>query len=441
MFITKTSLPRRTFLRGVGTALALPLLDAMVPAATPLAQTAAKPHRRFGFVYVPHGAIMNEWTPQVIGAGFEFTPILKPLEPFRGSLTVISNLTGPPTANGGGHALAPASWLTGVAPKRTEAEDVRAGQTIDQLIAKGIGQESTLPSLELATEDFSNNVGACDTGYSCAYMNTISWQGPTTPLPMEINPRIVFERLFGGSGTVDERVARTRINRSILDAVSDSTETLRGRLGADDRVRLTEYLDNMREIERRIQRAEQTAATRPTAIDAPIGVPDRFDEHVSLMFSLLTVAFEADLTRVFSFMVARDLSARTYPDIGVPEGHHAVSHHSGNPSRIAKHAVINTYHVELFSRFLEKLRATPDGDGSLFDHSTILYGSGMADGNLHNHKPLPLVLAGGGAGRLRGGRHVVYPEMTPLGNLLVALGQQAGLDVETFGDSTGALSL
>ena len=441
MFITKMSLPRRSFLQGIGATVALPLLESMIPAVTALAKTPAVPPHRLGCVYVPHGAIMDKWTPAQVGRNFEFTPILRPLEPFRDSLVVVSNLSGPPTANGGGHALAPASWLTGVPPKRTEAEDVLAGETIDQAVAKAIGQGTQFPSLELATEDFSNHIGACDTGYSCVYMNTIAWQGPTTPLPMEINPRIVFERLFGSSGTHEQRLVRMAEDRSILDSVMTATTRMESRLGARDRVRLDQYLDNIREIERRIQRAEQQTDFHQAVPDAPIGVPDSFEDHVALMFNMLAVAYESDMTRVFTFMVARDLSAQTYPQLGITEGHHAVSHHANNPSKVIKHAAINNYHVQLFAKFLEKLQATPDGDGSVLDHSIILYGSGMSDGNLHNHHPLPLVIAGGGAGQIKGGRHVAYPEMTPMGNLLVSIGRKAGADVDHFGDSNGAVDL
>src|SRR5687767_4697314 len=335
MFIPKTHLPRRTFLRGVGATIALPLLDAMVPSVTALAQTAARPRTRFGAVFIPNGAIMESWTPTGVGSGFEFSPSLKPLERFRDSIVVISNLVRAATP-GGDHAVSAAGWLTGVGAKRTEAEDILAGITIDQVVAAQIGQDTPFPSLELATEDFTGYIGACTTGYSCAYANTISWSSPTTPLPMEINPRAVFERLFGEPGTPEQRNARRQRTRSILDFVGDETARLRGGLGARDRIRLDQYLDNVREIERRIQQAEAHNSTRVTPAGAPIGVPESYEEHVRLLYDLLVVAYESELTRVFTYMVARELSARTYPQVGVPEQHHQVSHHGNDPALIAK---------------------------------------------------------------------------------------------------------
>jgi hypothetical protein len=438
MFITKMSLPRRTFLRGAGAAIALPLLEAMVPAATALANTAAKPQPRFGAIYFPNGAILEQWTPSTIGKDFEFTPSLKPLEPFRESIVVVTNLTRAAT-QGGDHAVSAAGWMTGAAAKRTEAEDVRAGVTIDQVVARQIGQDTPFPSLELATEDFTGYIGACTTGFSCAYANTISWSSPTTPLPMEINPRALFERMFGEPGTPAERAARTREDRSILDFLSEQTRSLQRGLGLRDRARLGEYLDNVREIERRIQRAEAHNNANVTTINAPVGIPESFEEHVALMFDMLAVAYQADLTRVFSFMMARELSARTYPQVGVAEQHHQVSHHGNEPEKIAKVAVINNYHARLFARFLETLRSTPDGDGSLLDHALLFYGGGMGNPNQHAAGPLPMLAIGGGVGR--GNRHLQAAPGTPVGNLWLSVANKYDTPIESFGVSTGRVDL
>jgi hypothetical protein len=439
MFITKMSLPRRTFLRGMGATLALPFLDSMVPALTAAARTAAGPKARLGFVYIPHGVIMDDWTPTIAGAGFEFTPILKPLEPFRQSVVVVSNLAAP-LQNNGSHAAAAGSWITGVGPKRTDGPDFRAGTTIDLLVAMLIGQDTTFPSLEVATEDFTGLVGACDPGYSCAYMNTLVWQTPTTPLPMEINPRVVFERMFGGGATREERRARMRTDRSILDLVKADLSDLQGGLGPADRMRLGEYLDHVREVERRIQSTEKQAAAELSIPTAPVGVPESFEEHVGLMFDLLALAYEADLTRVFTFMMAREVSQRTYPQIGITEPHHSISHHGNKPDKIAGHAKLNAYHVSLFARFLDRLRSTPDGDGSLLDHSLIVYGSGMSNGNGHTPFPLPFVTIGS-AGRTKGDRHLVVAEQTPSANFMLSLGEKFGLEADSFGVSTGRLAL
>jgi Protein of unknown function (DUF1552) len=439
MFVTKRSIPRRTFLRGVGVGVALPLLDAMVPALTAVAQTAAKPQLRVGFVYIPHGVIMREWTPAAAGAAFEFTPILKPLEPFRDSLVVVSNLTRAEVNSN--HAVSSGCWLTGVSPKRTDGPDFQVGVSVDQVIAKQIGQETTFPSLEVATEDFSGLVGACDPGYSCAYMNTLNWQTPTTPLPMEINPRVVFERLFGIGGSSGDRLARMQTDRSLLDFVADDLKHLEGSLPTGDRRKLDEYLGNVREIERRIQRAEQQAHALPDVPNAPVGVPEVYVEHVALLFDLLALALQSDQTRVFTFMMAREVSQRTYPEIGVTEPHHSISHHGNRPEAIAGHAKLNAYHVSMFAKFVERLRSMPDGDGSLLDHSMLLYGSGMSDGNGHTGSPLPHVLVGGGAGRIKGNRHIVNPEGTQMANLLLAIAQKSGVEQDRFGVSRGAVDL
>jgi hypothetical protein len=437
MFLSKKSLSRRTLLRGVGTAVSLPLLDAMFPAFVPLAKADSKPKMRFGAVYFPNGAIMQELTPKTAGAGFEFTPILKPLEPFRDSLIVVTNLTRPhPGSQFGDHAVSAAGFLTGVWPKRTEAEDVLANTTIDQVVARQIGQDTPLPSLEVATEDFTGYVGGCSPGFSCAYLNTISWSTPSTPLPMEINPRAVFERLFGAAGTAADRQGRIAKERSILDSVVQEANGIGHGLGVRDRTRLSDYLDNLREIERRIQRQEARGAESTVeAPDAPIGVPDSFDEHVALLFDLLAVAWQSDTTRVFTFMMSRELSQRTYPQIGVTEQHHSVSHHQNKPEKMAQVVKINTYYAGMYAKFLEKLRATPDGDGSLLDHSLIVYGAGMADSNAHATDPLPLIAIGGGVGT--GHRHIELPTRTPVGNFWMNVADKFGKPMDRFGDSTG----
>ena len=438
MFANKKSLQRRTVLRGMGASIALPLLDDMVPAFTPAARAAALTPRRFGITYFPNGAIMPQFTPAKTGAGFAFTPILKPLEPFQDSLIVLTNLTrSHPGSQVGDHAVSCGGFLTGVWPKRTEAEDVLANTTIDQIVAQQIGQETPLPSLELATEDFTGYVGGCSPGFSCAYMNTLCWNTPTTPLPMETNPRAAFERIFGETGTAAQRLARMRRQQSILDSVSEEARDLERGLGPRDRSRLHDYLDNVREIERRIQRAEARNRTDAANLDAPIGVPDSFDEHAGLMFDLAAAAFQADATRVFTFMMSREISQRTYPQIGITEQHHTISHHQNNPEKMAKMVRINIYYVQLYAKFLEKLRTTPDGDGSLLDHSLLFYGAGMGDSNSHASDPLPIVAAGGGVGQ--GHRHVVVPTRTPVGDLWMAVAAQFGKPMDRFGDGTETL--
>jgi hypothetical protein len=438
-FITKKHLPRRTFLRGLGVTLALPLLDSMVPAQTPLGKTAASPRTRMGFIYVPHGAIMSSWTPIGQGTAFEFSPILTPLERFRERLLVVSGLNQKNAVIP--HGICPPTWLSGAAPKPTEGVDVRAGTSCDQIAAQKIGQDTRFPSLELATEDLSGVYGACERPYSCVYMNTLSWSTPTTPLPMEINPRVVFERLFGQGDTEAVRLARLAEDRSILDSVRTEASHLELRLGSHDRTTVNDYLENVREIERQIQGiAKQHASSEMALPDAPVGVPESYEEHVRLLFELLTLAYRADITRVFTFMLAREVSQRTYPQIGVPEPHHSLSHHQNNPEKIAKLAKLQNYHISLFSRFLERLQSIQDGDGNLLDHSLLLYGSNMSNSNVHDHSELPLIVAGGGAGRLQGGRHLKFPDRTPMSNLLLNLLDKAGVPIESIGDSTGRLA-
>jgi len=435
MYVTKKFIPRRRFLSGMGVVVGLPLLESMVPAFTALAQTPAKPKPRFGVVYFPNGAIVEQWIPDQVGAGFEFKPILKPLEAFKDQMVLVTNLTrSHPGSQVGDHAVSAAGFLTGVWPKRTEAEDVYANTSIDQVVAQQIGQETPFPSLEVATEDFTGYVGACSPGFNCAYLNTISWKTPSTPLPMDINPRVVFERMFDGGSTAAQRASRLREQRSLLDSISEEAGRLQHGLGVRDRARVSDYLDNIREIERRLQRAEAHAAGDVT-FDAPVGVPDSFEEHVGLMFDLLALAYQADVTRVFSFMLSRELSQRTYPQIGVTEQHHSVSHHGNDAQKIAQNVKVNTYHATLFAKFLDKLRSTPDGDGTLLDHSLIIYGGGMGNPNPHASDPLPVAAIGGAVGK--GHRHVQVTPRTPVGNLWLSIANRYGSDLTTFGDSNG----
>jgi hypothetical protein len=442
MFITKKHLSRRTLLRGVGVTMALPLLDSMVPAQTLLQKTAAKPSPRLGFVYIPHGAIMDKWTPSTEGKGFEITTILKPLEPFKDHLNVVSGLGHRAADTTAVHSLSPTTWLSGVRPKPTQGVDAFAGVTADQIAAQRIGQDTMLPSLELATEDHSALIGACDRDYGCIYMNTLSWRTPTTPQPMEINPRKVFERMFGQGGSPADRAAHSQEERSILDAITAQATDLQRTLGAQDRSAMNDYLENVREIERRIQKSEQGGTQNSADLpQAPAGIPYSFEAHINLMYDLLAVAYQTNVTRVATFMVAREISNRTYPQIGVPDGHHATSHHQNKPEKIEKLVKIQTYHLGLFAKFLAKLQSTKDGDGTLLDHSILLYGSNMSNSNAHNHFPLPNLVLGGGAGTLQGHRHLKFPDHTPMSNLLLALLDKAGVHQDTLGDSTGALSI
>ena len=439
MIITKRAIPRRTVLRGVGATVALPLLDSMVPALTAASSTAATSTQRLGVIYVPNGIVMDQWTPAATGASFELTPILQPLARFRDQLLVISGLSNKGHDNI--HETGATSFLTGMPPKRTQGSELRAGVSMDQLIAREFGQHTQLASLELALES-GNDVGTCGGGYTCAYTNTISWRSATTPLPMETNPRTVFERLLGDVGGTDPvaRLARIKQNRSLLDAVTDKVAQLRRELGTRDRGKLSEYLDAVRDIERRIEQAEAQVHEPLPEIAPPLGIPSEFGEHAKLMFDLQVLAYQTDLTRVISFMVSREYSGRTYPEIGVPEAHHPTSHHQSDPAKLAKLAKINTFHTTLLAYFLERLATTPDGDGSLLDHLTLLYGGGLSDGNSHSSENLPILLLGGGGGHLQGGRHIQYPDPTPMSNLHVTLMDKLGINVDNFGVSTGALS-
>ena len=449
MIITKKALPRRTFLRGMSATLALPLLDAMVPAATALAQTPANPVRRLGFIYVPNGVIQEQWVPATTGAGFDLAPILSPLEPFRDRLLVVSGLAHRQADSfgdgNGDHPRATAVWLSGVHAwerrGRVGPTAIKLGTTADQIAARELGKETPLPSLELVLE--APTAIACDTG-DCFYSNTISWRNETTPLPMEPHPRVVFERLFGDGGSNADRMAQVRQTGSILDSVAQEALSLERTLGPQDRTKLSEYLDAVRDLEPRIQRS---AARGDDAVvelpDRPIDIPETFDEHAKLMFDLQVLAYQADVTRVVTMMMARETSPRTYASIGVADQHHTVSHHRNDPEYIAKKAKIDTYHISLLGYFLDKLRNTPDGDGNLLDHSMITYGGGLGNGNLHEHTNLPCLVAGGGGGRLKGGRHLAYPEDrdTPMTNLLLAVLDKAGVETEMLGDSTGQLGI
>jgi len=438
MFVTKKGLLRRTLLKGAGAAIGLPFLESMVPALTPAARAAASPGMRFGVTYIPNGAIMQQFTPAQIGAGFPLTPILQPLAQFKDSMLVVTNLTrSHPGSQVGDHAVSAAGFLTGVWPKRTEAEDVLANTTIDQVVAQKIGQDTPLPSLEVATEDFTGYVGGCSPGFSCAYMNTISWRSPTTPLPMETNPRLAFERIFGEAGTSRDRLARIQKQKSILDSISEEASRLQRGLGPRDKARMGDYLENIREIERRIQQVESRNNAERVTVDTPVGVPDSFDEHVALMFDLIAAAFQSDATRVFTFMTSRELSQRTFPQIGVTEQHHSVSHHQNNADKIAKVVRINIYYLGFYAKFLEKLRATEDGDGSLLDHSLLFYGAGMGDSNSHASDPLPIVAVGGGVGK--GDRHIQVATRTPVGCLWSTVAQRFGVSMERFGDGAGMI--
>src|SRR5580765_1527676 len=440
MFVTKRSLSRRTMLRGMGTTLALPFLESMVPAFSALAQSPASPPLRFGAVYFPNGAPMSYWTPKAAG-DLEITPILKPLEAYRDQTTVVGNLSRAGGKTVTDHAVSSAGWLSGVVAKQTEAEDISLGVTIDQVIARQVGQDTPIPSLEFATEDFSGYVGGCVPGYSCTYMNTISWAGPTAPLPMEINPRVAFERMFGRAGDAAQRLARMRENRSILDSIADEARQLQRRLGAQDRARLDEYMGTVREIERRIEQTERRNTTSVNSVTAPIGVPEAFEDHAAVMFDLIAVAYQADLTRVSTFMMAREASQRTYPVLAIPETHHDVSHHGNQPEKMALHAKIDTHFASLFAAFIDKLRASPDGDGSVLDHSLIVFGAGMSDGQAHSAYPLPLAAIGGASRKIKGNRFLVANEWTPVANFWLGVAGMFGSRLEHFGESTGRVEL
>ena len=435
MIITKKALPRRTFLRGMGASLALPLLDAMVPSMTALAKTPAEPVRRLGFVYMPMGCDIARWTPQGDGNLVQLSPSLQSLEPFVDQLTVITNLE-LKNAYPGTHATSNAAFLSAAKAKWTESTDYHLGTTVDQIAAQQIGHQTLLPSLELAM-DLLQTVGQCDNGYACVYQNNLSWSSPTTPLPAEAHPRIVFERLFGEGGSAADRRTALRRRASLLDWVRDDISRLQKTLGPDDRSRVGQYLDTIREVERRIQKAEADAADNQLPdLDRPVGVPASYADHARLMFDLQVLALQGDVTRVITFQLARETSTRTYNEIGVPDPHHPLTHHGNDPEKIARMAKINAFHVSLFAYLLEKLKSTPEGDGSLLDHAVYLYGSGMGDPNVHDHVNLPIVVAGGGTGKLKG-RHIKYAEPAPLANLHLTLLEKVGVRLDAFADSKG----
>ncbi len=435
MIITKKFIPRRTFLRGVGATMALPLLEAMVPAATPLAKTAAQPVRRLGFVFMPMGCDQSRWTPPGDSLD-ELSPILSSLAPVREHVTAISNLE-LKNAYPGSHATSNSSFLSCARAKLTESTDYYLGTTVDQLAAKQIGQATQLPSLELAM-DLLQVVGQCDNGYACAYQNNLSWSSPTTPLPAEAHPRIVFESLFGDGGSSAERRAALRKRASLLDWFNEDIARLNRQLGPADRARVSQYLDTVREVERRIQKAEANVADKPLPdLDRPVGVPAAYADHARLMFDLQVLAMQGDVTRVITFQLARETSNRTYPEIGVPDPHHPLSHHGNDPAKIERMSRINAFHVSLFAEYLQKLKATPEGNGTLLDHSLILYGSGIGNPNIHDHTDLPILVAGGAAGGMKGNRHLRYPQPTPLANLHLTLLDKVGVKLDKFADSNG----
>jgi hypothetical protein len=440
MFITKKHLSRRTFLRGTGVTVALPFLESMVPAQTPLRNTAAVPKTRLGCFYVPHGATMYKWTPTGEGKDFQFSETLSPLEKYRDRLCVISNLAHQAARGadaGAEHARSAAIFLSGGQPQKNS---VRVGVTVDQIAAEHIGQDTPLPSIELAVEDVSLSCGA---GYGCAYFNTIAWRTPTVPLPMENSPQVVFEKLFGDGGTTEQRLTRKREDRSILDAIMEETLGLKKDLPATDKARVDGYLDDIREIERRIKTVLDKSAQggQQNVPDAPVGTPEAFEDHIKLMFDLLVLAYQSEMTRVATLMYAKDLSPASYPASGNRGGFHGASHHANVKANMDSFALINKYHVQMLSYFVEKLSKTPDGDGNLLDHSMLLYGSSMSNGNQHDHDPLPIMLVGGASGQLQGNRHIVTPAHTPMSNLLLTMLDKLGVRRDSFGDSTGKLEI
>ena len=445
MFIAKKHIPRRAFLRGAGVTLALPLLDAMVPAATVLAQTAATPKPRFIANFIPHGMSPGYWVPDQVGSGFKMPPIFEPLEPFRKQTVILSGLharsaEAPEGQSPPDHWVASA-FLCANKPRRTAGADIYNGTTIDQLIAQKIGSQTLIPSMQMAVEDPGANSSNCGEGYSCTYTNTISWASPTTPLPMELNPQVVFERMFGDGSTAEQRMLNRKRDQSILDSLNGSMKRLRGEISAPDRERLDSYAENVREIERRLQIAMKASNVAPEDFDVPVGVPRSFDQHIKLQFDLLALAFQADITRVGSLLFARDLTNRTYPESESPtSSFHGVSHHGEDPRRIADLSKINQYHVKMVAYLCENLAKVKEGDATLLDRSMILFGSNMGNSNQHVHYDVPHVLIGGANGKLKGNRHLAYPSKTvPTGNLLLSVLERFDIHQDSFGDSTGRL--
>ena len=439
MFLSKKALSRRTLLRGAGTAVALPLLDAMIPARAPAA--ASKPVRRFAVVYHPNGVIYDQWLPKGSGTAFELSPTLKGLEPFREKLIVVTGLfSDQAEANGDGggdHSRACGSYLTGVHVRKSDSQ-LENAVSMDQIVAKSFENETQISSLQMTVDD-NSLLGSCDLGYSCAYSSTLSWLTPTLPLMAENNPRVLFERMFGSSDSTDTKIraARLQQDRSLLDSVTDRVNQLQRKLGASDNRKVSDYLESLRDVERRIQKAEEQSSKQLPDVSQPAGIPENFEDHVRLLYDLQLLAFQSDLTRVTTFMYGREQTGRPYPQIGVPEPHHPTTHHQNDPVKMDKCCKIQRYHIMLFTEYLEKLRNTPDGDGSLLDHSILLFGSGISNSDRHTHGPLPTFLVGGGAGTLKGGRHLIYPEHTPLTNLQLTLLNKLGVPTEKLGDSSG----
>jgi len=447
MIVTKKALNRRALLRGAGIAMALPLLDSMVPAFAATKDTAASPAIRLGFVYVPNGIVPKHWVPQTLGTNFEMTATMKPLEPYRDNLVVLRNLSqynGQALGDGGGdHARAGASWLTGVHPKKTEGADIHAGISADQIAARKLAQTTQFGSLEVGIEE-NTLAGGCDSGYSCAYTNTISWRSPTTPNPMELSPRALFERLFGDGESTDPAVRLRRMNqdRTILDFVSGDLSRLQNIVGKSDKNKLDEYVEGIRDIERRIQMAEEQSATMKLPVmERPVGIPETFEAHTKLMSDLIVIAYQTDMTRVVTYMMAREGSNRSYREIGIPDGHHSLSHHMLDESKITKLQKVDELHVKAFAYLVRRMNETQDGDGTLLDHTMLLYGSSIRDGNIHDHRDLPLVLAGGKSVNINGGRHIQYKPETPMTNFLLTMLDKVGVPADTLGDSTGKVDL
>ena len=437
MFITKKHLHRRTFLRGVGATIALPLLDAMVPASTALAQTAAAPKPRLGFLYFPHGAIMEKWTPEGEGRDFKLSPILEPLAPFRKQLTVVSNLGNKPGESRAVHALVPGTWLSCVHPR--EGTSPYGGITADQIAAQQIGQDTPYPSIEVATAQGHGVGSACERGYGCSYSGTISFSTPSTPLPVENNPRELFLRLFGQGDSPEERRFLAEQTSSILDMVTAETAQLKRKVSAADQAMLSDYLESVREIERRVQNLDRGVRAKLALPETPGATSDSFDEHINLLFDLTALAYQGDLTRVVSFMMGPEVSEQTFSHIGVPDAFHALSHHANEQPKKDRLAIIQNYHTAVFAKFLAKLAAMPDGDGSMLDHSLMLYGSNMSNSNMHNQYPLPTVLVGGAYGKVKGGQHIMFKERTPLANVLLTMLNRTGVNIDRLGDSTGVV--
>ena len=434
MFITRKHLSRRTVLKGAGASIALPLLDAMIPASTALSATAARPLPKLGFVYFPHGAVMGEWTPKATGKDFELPKILEPAAKHKDYLTIVSGMRNRGGESNTPHAIIAGTWLGCVAP--AVSHDPKAGTTIDQLAARVIGNDTAFPSLELSTEGGT----VCDPAYGCSYGNTISFRSPTQPLPMEYNPRKVFYRLFGQGDTEDERTAIVRETGSILDAISGDAKSLEQKLGGHDRAMVADYLDSVREIERRVKKMQSQGLGDVKLPDAPVGIPNDFEEHLKVMFEMIALAYQANLTRVSTFMMAREVSMRTYNNLGISDAFHPLSHHQNNPEKLVKLIKVQNFHTKVFTGFLDRLAKTPDGDGTLLDHSLILFGSNMSNSDMHNNNPLPAALFGRAYGRIKGGQHIAMPADTPLANLHHTLLDRAGAPVEKFADSTGLIA-